>query len=106
MAKGITAEKIRSGLRHAVVYPNVTARTKKRIVQSKRVRAGSLAIVDYKPKVARTCILGVDVVLSFSGVTFVSLSFRFRIFYFYERPMPFVHSFFEMHAPRQPHEAT
>ena len=32
--------------------------------------AGSLAIVD-KPQVARTCILGADVVLSFSGVTFV-----------------------------------
>ena len=35
-----------SGLRHAVACPNVTARTKERIAQSKRARAGSLAIVD------------------------------------------------------------
>ena len=31
---------------HAVVCPNVTGRAKSRIAQSKRVRAGSLAIVD------------------------------------------------------------
>ena len=56
MAKWIVAEKIKAGLRHAVVCPNVTGRTKERIVQSKRARAGSLALVDY-PQVARTCIL-------------------------------------------------
>ena len=53
MAKWIAAEKARAGLRHAVVCPNVTGRTKDRIAQSKRARAGSLAIVDY-PQVART----------------------------------------------------
>ena len=36
----------RAGLRHAVVSPNMTGRTKERIAQSKRARAGSLAIVD------------------------------------------------------------
>ena len=41
MAKLIAAEKAR-----AVLCPNVTGRTKERIVQSKRARAGSLAIVD------------------------------------------------------------
>ena len=46
MAKWIAAEKARAGLRHAVVCPNVTGRTKGRIAQSNRVRAGSLAIVD------------------------------------------------------------
>ena len=46
MAKCIVAEKARGGLRHAVVWPNVTGRTKERIAQSKRARAGSLAIVD------------------------------------------------------------
>ena len=46
MAKGIAAEKARAELRHAVVCPNVTGRTKERIAQSKRVRAGSLALVD------------------------------------------------------------
>ena len=46
MAKWINAEKNKAGLRHAVVCPNVTGRTKERIAQSKRARAGSLALVD------------------------------------------------------------
>ena len=44
MAKLIAAEKARAGLRHVVVFPNVTRRAKERIAQSKRARAGSLAI--------------------------------------------------------------
>ena len=56
MAKWIAAEEARAGLRHAVVCPNMTGRTKQKIAQSKRARAGSLALVD-KPRVARTCIL-------------------------------------------------
>ena len=56
MAKWIAAEKVRAGLRHAVVCPNVTRRTKERIAQSKRARTGSLAIVDYSP-MARTCVI-------------------------------------------------
>ena len=47
MAKWIVAEKAKAGLRYAALYPGVTGRTKERIVQSKRARAGSLAIVDY-----------------------------------------------------------
>ena len=50
MAKRIVAEKTMAGLRHAMVCPNVTGRTKKRIAQSKRARAGSLALVDYSHK--------------------------------------------------------
>ena len=49
MAKWIIAEKTKkAGLRHAVVCPDVmmTGRTKKKIAQSKRARAGSLALVD------------------------------------------------------------
>ena len=46
MAKLIVAEKAKAGLRHAVVCSNVTGGTKKRIAQSKRDRAGSLALVD------------------------------------------------------------
>ena len=46
MAKWIVAEKTKAGLRHAVVCSNVTGRTKERIAQSKRARAGSLALVD------------------------------------------------------------
>ena len=46
MAKWIVAEKTKAGLRHAVVCPNVTGRTKERIAQSKRARAVSLALVD------------------------------------------------------------
>ena len=45
MAKRLAAEKIRAGLGHAMVCPNVTGRTKERIAQSKRARAGSLAII-------------------------------------------------------------
>ena len=46
MAKWIAAEKARAGLRHAAVCPNVSGRIKEIIAQSKRARAGSLAIVD------------------------------------------------------------
>ena len=46
MAKWIVAEKTKAGLRHAVVCLYVTGRTKERIAQSKRARAGSLALVD------------------------------------------------------------
>ena len=46
MAKWNAAEKARAGLRHTVVCPNVTGRTKERIAQSNRARAGSLALVD------------------------------------------------------------
>ena len=45
-AKWIAAEKARAGLRYAVVCPDVTGRTKEGKVQSKRARAGSLALVD------------------------------------------------------------
>ena len=54
--KWIAAEEARAGLRHTVVCPNVTGRTNERTAQSKRARAGSLALVD-EPQVARTCIL-------------------------------------------------
>ena len=46
MVKWIAAEKTWAGLRHAVVCPNVTGKTKESIVQSNRARAGSLALVD------------------------------------------------------------
>ena len=46
MAKWIVAKKNKAGLRHAVVCPNVTGRTKERIAQNTRARAGSLALVD------------------------------------------------------------
>ena len=46
MVEWTDAEEARAGLRHAVVCPNVTGRTKKRIAQSKRARAGSFALVD------------------------------------------------------------
>ena len=46
MAKLIAAAKAKAGIRHAVVCPNATGRTKERIAQSKRARAGSLALID------------------------------------------------------------
>ena len=45
-ANWTVAEKTKAGLRHAVACPYVTGRAKKRIAQSKRARAGSLALVD------------------------------------------------------------
>ena len=45
MAKWIVAEKTKAELWRAVVCPNVTGRTKKRIAQRKRARAGSLALL-------------------------------------------------------------
>ena len=42
----LVAEKAKAGLQHARVCPNVTGRTEERIAQSKRARAGSLALVD------------------------------------------------------------
>ena len=64
--------------------------TKKRIAQSKRARAGSLAIVD-QPQVARTCILRADIVLSFSGVTHVLICFAFVFLPSPKKPRPFVY---------------
>ena len=46
MAKWIAAENAMAEPRHAVICPNVTGRTKERVAQSKRARAGSLANVD------------------------------------------------------------
>ena len=85
MAKWIVAEKTKAGLRHAVVCPNVTGRTKKRIAQRKRARAG-FALVD-QPQVARTCILRALVcrwhgVCPWCFVCFVLL--RFRLYAFVE----------------------
>ena len=67
MAKWIAAKNVWARLRHEVVCPNVTGRTKERIAQSKVARAGSLPIVD-QPQMARTRIFRAGVVLSFSGV--------------------------------------
>ena len=46
VAKWIAAEKVKAGIRHALVCPDVTGRAKERIAQSRRVRAGSLAVTD------------------------------------------------------------
>ena len=46
MAKMIATEEAGARLRHAIVCPNVMGRTKERMTQSKRARAGSLALVD------------------------------------------------------------
>ena len=46
MAKWIVAGKKKAGLPHTAVCPNVAGRTKERIAQSKRARAGSLALLD------------------------------------------------------------
>ena len=96
MAKWIAMEKARAGLRHEVVCPNVMGRTKEKIGQSKRVRAGSLAIVD-KPRVARTCILRA---LCFANAMFCFCSvFLFFAFIGSMTPRSIV-----LDALRQPHD--
>ena len=104
MAKLIVAEKAKTGLRHAVVCPNVTGRTEKRIVQSKRARAGSLALVD-RPQVARTCILrafGLQMSWRLSLILrFVLFCFVF-VFMISLKPRPFVQSSFGKQASRYP----
>ena len=46
MTEWIAAERARAALRHAVICPNVTGRTKETVAQSKRARTGLLAAVD------------------------------------------------------------
>ena len=81
----------------------LTGGTKERIAQSKRARAGSLAIVNW-PQVARTCIPW-----AFGLQMSCRLSLALRLFGFVSvfilslKPRPFVQSFFDMQAPRQPH---
>ena len=65
----------------SVVCLNVTGRAEERIDQSKRARAGSLAIVD-EPQFALTCILRAGVVVFLSRVAHVLFFVRFRIFCF------------------------
>ena len=98
MAKLIAAEKAKAGLRHAVVYPNVTGRTKKRIAQSKRARAGSLTNHKWRELVfsGRLVCRCHDVFLC---VTFVLLCFV-SIFMLLLKPRPFVQSSFDMRVPR------
>ena len=82
MAKWVAAEKVRAGLRHAVVCPNVTGRTKERISQSKRARAGSPAIVD-KPQVARTCTLRAIFLFADAILYCLSLALRFFLYFWF-----------------------
>ena len=72
MTQWIAAENARIGLRYAVVCPNVMGKTKERIIQSKRVHTGLLAIVDY-PKVARICILRTFFWLQMLCILFLAL---------------------------------
>ena len=77
MAKWIVAEKARAGLRHAIVCLNVTGRTKERIAQSKRTRAGSLALVDWSQVARLQMPWRLSLVLPlFCFASFSSLCFR------------------------------
>ena len=86
VAKWIAAEKARAGLRYAVVCPNVTGRSKERIAQSKRTRAGSLATND-QSQVARFCILqafGMQMTCRLPLTLRLFFMFRVRLFAFTE----------------------
>ena len=82
MAKWIVGEKVKAGLRHAVVCPNVTGRTKERIAQSKRARVDTPILVDYLVATSGVNLYPpggwcADAMTSFSGVTFVLFCFVF-----------------------------
>ena len=88
MTKWIVAEKIRIGLRHAALYPNVTGKTEKRIAQTKRARVESLStkLINHKwhelVSSGRFCLsipCRLSLVRRFSFVLF-----RFRTFAFTE----------------------
>ena len=57
MAKLIAAEEARAGLRHAVVYPNVSGRTKEKIAQSKLVRSTWLTSHKWRELVSFGCLV-------------------------------------------------
>ena len=46
MTRWFATERARAALRHAVVSPNVTGRTKERVAQSKRASNGLLVTID------------------------------------------------------------
>ena len=102
IAKWIAAEEAKAGLRHAVVCPNVTGRTKKRIAQSKRglcwfalpCRLATSGANVYPPGVWFA-----DVMMSFSGVMFGLFCFVF-VFILSLKARPFVQSSFDMQALR------
>ena len=101
MAKWIVAEKTKAGVRHAMVCPNVTGRTKKRIAQSKRACAGSLTVD--QPQVARTCILRAFVCRCHGVFSVVLRLFCFVLFFVSMlslKPRPFVQSSLDMQAFR------
>ena len=103
MANWIVAEKTKAGLRHAVVCPNVTGRTKKRIAQRKRgsmlVRSPLLTSHKWRELVSSE-----RLVCRCHGVfSLVLRFFCFASFFVSMRslkPRPFVRSSFDMQAFR------
>ena len=92
MAKQITAEKARAGLRHEVVCSNVTGRIKERIAQSKRARASFACHSLLAPNGANLYPPGGCRVV-FSGVTSVLLCFVFVFLLSLKKSRSFVQSF-------------
>ena len=102
MAKWIVAEKIKAGRRHAVVCPNATGRTKKWIAQSKRARAGSLALLT-SHKWRELVSSGRFVCRCLGVFSLVLRLFCFASFFVSMlslKPRPFVQSSFDMQAFR------
>ena len=84
MAKWIAAEEARAGLRHAVVCPNVTGRTKERIAQASGLvlaRPPLLTSHKWRELVSSACLVcGCHDVFLWCYVCFVLLCFRFHAF--------------------------
>ena len=101
MAEWIVGEKTKAGLRHAVVCSNVTGRTKKRIAQSKRAHAGSLAPLLTSHK-WRELVSSGRLVRKYHGVFPLVLHLfcfaSFLVPMLSLKPRPFVQSSFDMQA--------
>ena len=107
MTKWIAAEKYRAELRHATLCPNVAGRTKERIPKASGLvpfRSPKLTSHKWREHISSGLCFA-DVMSSFSGVTLILFCFVF-FFLLSPKPKPFVQSFFDTHAPRQPHAVT
>ena len=109
MAKWIVAEKAKAGLRHAVVCPNVTGRTKERISpkQADSCRFARSLLISHKWREIASSwrlVCRCHDVFLWCYICFVLLCFAsFFIFMLSLKPRPFVQSSFDMQAPLRPH---
>ena len=77
MTRWFATERARAALRHAVVSPNVTGRTKERVEQSKRARNGLLVTIDQSYSGAISYLSGGGISGTFRHISDVACSIFF-----------------------------